>query len=62
MTDIHATVLNQLGLDARRLEVPGQQADRDRLRQADRRDPGLTGRFDARGASAEDRVAAAPRP
>jgi hypothetical protein len=25
VTDIHATVLHQLGLDARRLEVPGQK-------------------------------------
>lgn len=25
VTDIHATVLHQLGLDARRLEVPGRK-------------------------------------
>ena len=41
VTDIHATVLHQLGLDPRRLEVPGPQAARDRLRQADPRDPGV---------------------
>ena len=25
MTDIHATVLHQLGLDSRRLEIPGRK-------------------------------------
>jgi hypothetical protein len=25
VTDVHATVLHQLGLDARRLEVPGRK-------------------------------------
>jgi hypothetical protein len=25
VTDIHATVLNQLGLDSRRLEIPGRK-------------------------------------
>ena len=41
VTDLHATVLHQLGLDSKRLEVPGRKRPRNRSRASHSRYPGL---------------------
>ena len=41
VTDIHATILHQLGLDPKKLDVPGRKATGHRLRHADQGNSGL---------------------
>ncbi len=64
VTDIHATLLHQLGLDPRRLEIRGRSAGT-RLRPAHPRDPGLTapvnGLHPAASGRRDGRIVPAPR-